>query len=468
MHNVVEAATPEYVSENSGCLPPMGLLYLQGALERSNHESIFLDANAERWDYATTVRNVLRQSPDLVGLQAMTFTMPDAYRMAVHLKEVAPELPIMIGGPHPTLFPLETVSLPAVDFAFAGEGEVDLIHFLDCFEDEQARASIPGVACKQDGQPSFTPSRGLLPDLDQLAFPARHSSRLDLYHSVLAKRNPITVMITSRGCPFNCVFCNRMGRKYRWHSAEYVLREFEEIASLGIGEVFIHDDTFTLRRDRVEAICSGLIKRDLGLIWEARTRVDCVDQELLELMANAGCRRLSFGVESASPKVLDSMRKGIDLDRVRSVFGWAKEVGITTLADFMVGSLDEELDDVKTTFSFAKTIRPDYVQYSICSPYPGTPLYEIGRETGLIPEDIWLEFAKNPLADFKAPVWTQHFSEQELVELAAEGYRRFYLRPTRILRELATVRSWRTFRKLFSAGWGVLCSRFSKKKCRKA
>ncbi|HET6430583.1 MAG TPA: radical SAM protein [Phycisphaerae bacterium] len=454
--HLVPAATPEYVAGNSGCLPPMGLLYLQAAIEHSRHESVLLDANAEGLDHAAAARRVAEIAPDVVGIQAMTFTLPDAVLAARAIKQAAPRVKTVLGGPHPTIFPHQTAALDGVDYAFAGEGEVDFVRLLDAWGDQAAEGAVPGVARKADGGVHFTPSAGLLKNLDALPLPARRSSPYRKYHSVLAKRNPITVMITSRGCPFDCVFCNRMGRKYRAHSAERVLAEFDDIAQMGIAEVFIHDDTFTLRRDRVEAICRGLIERKPGLIWEARTRVDCVDGELLHLMRRAGCTRLSFGVESGSPAVLKAMRKGIELDRVKEVFRLCRTEGITTLADFMIGSLDERREDVEMSLELAASIRPDYVQYSICSPYPGTPLYAIGRETGLIAEDVWAAFARDPLAEFRSPVWTQHFTEEELVSLAAMAYRRFYMTPGRMLRQAAKVRSLKQLKGMAAAAWGML------------
>jgi len=456
LDHVVPAATPEYVAGNSGCLPPMGLLYLQAALEGSGHESVLLDANAEDMDHAAAARRVAEIAPDVVGIQAMTFTMPDALLAARAVKQAAPRAKTVLGGPHPTIFPHQTAALDGVDYAFAGEGEVDFVRLLDVLGDAAAERAVPGVARKDNGGVSYTPSAGLLKDLDALARPARRSSPYRKYRSVLATRSPITVMITSRGCPFDCVFCNRMGRKYRCHSAEYVLAEFDEIAAMGIGEVFIHDDTFTLRRDRVEAICRGLIERNADVIWEARTRVDCVDGPLLALMRRAGCTRLSFGVESGSPRVLEAMRKGIDLAKVREVFRLCRTEGITTLADFMIGSLDERREDVDMSLDLAGTIKPDYVQYSICSPYPGTPLYAIGRETGLIADDVWAAFARDPLAEFRSPVWTQHFSEEELTSLAAMAYRRFYMAPGRMLRQAAKVRSLKQLAGMAAAAWGML------------
>jgi len=456
LRNVVGAATPDYVDSNRGHTPPMGLLYVQAACERSRHESIFLDADLEGWDHEEAARQALSHNPDLVGLQAMTFTLPDAYLVAKAIKRVNPKVKVLIGGPHPTIYPTETVALDAVDFAFAGEGEIGMIQFLDAFHDSEWRSAVPGIACKRNGRVYFTPSAGYIKEMDIIPFPARRSSPYHRYSSVLAERNPITIMITSRGCPFNCIFCNRMGRKYRYHSPNYILAEIDEIISLGIREIFVHDDTFTLRRNRVEAICRGLIERGHDIAWEARTRIDCVDEELLALMRRAGCHRLSFGVESGSEHVLEKMRKGIDLERVEKVFSWCRREGIITLADFMIGNLGETIEDIDKTLDLMKKINPDYVQFSICSPYPGTPLYELALQRGLISSDVWLEFAREPLQKFHSPVWTEYFTEEELSRIAASAYRAFYMRPSFIWKQLKKINSVEQLLTMMRGAWGML------------
>lgn len=456
LKNIISAATPKYVDVNRGYTPPLGLLYIQAAVKHSRHESIFLDANVEGWNHEEAARQALMHNPDLVGLQAMTFTLPDAYLVAKAIKRLNPKVKIIIGGPHPTIYPKETAELEAVDFALAGEGEVKFISFLDSFHDVKVRTSIPGIVSKIKGEVTYTPSTGLLKDLDSIHPPARGSSPYRKYTSVLAKHNPITTMITSRGCPFQCVFCNRMGRKYRCHSAEYILKEIENILRLGIREIFIHDDTFTLKRERVENICRGIIERGYNIVWEARTRVDCVDEKLLALMRKAGCYRLSFGVESGSEKVLKSMRKGIKLGQVKQVFSWCKENGILTLADFMFGNLDEKMEDINKTIELVKQIKPNFVQFSICSPYPDTPLYKMGLEKGLIPRDIWLDFAHNPLQDFNSPVWTQHFTEEELQKITADAYKSFYIRPSFIINQLTRINSFSQFKTILRGAVDLL------------
>lgn len=455
LRNVLSAATPDYVDENRGHTPPMGLLYLQAALEKSRHESLFLDANLEGMSHDGAAKWALEQNPDIVGLQAMTFTMPDAYFVAKAIKKLNRDVKVIIGGPHSTIYPRETVELEAVDFAFAGEGEESLVTLLNNLNSPESWKKIPGLTYKKGDEVYVNSQKAYLSNLDTISFPARSSSKYDSYSSVLAKKSAITIMITSRGCPFQCIFCNRMGRTYRYHSAEYVLREIKEIIDLGIKEIFIHDDTFTLRRERVVEICEGILKRGYKITWEARTRVDCVDEELLGLMKRAGCHRLSFGVESGSEKVLRSMRKGTDLEKVKKVFDACRREGIVTLADFMFGNLDETEEDIEKTMRLIKRLNPDYAQFSICSPYPDTPLYKRGLESGLISNDIWMDFAKNPLSPFKSPVWTQHFTEERLIKITSSAYKSFYMRPSFILKQLAKINSVAQFKKMVKGAIGM-------------
>ena len=436
LQNQLIGSVPRFVEKNRGFMPPLGLLYLQAALERSPHASVFIDAHLEGVTHAQAALAALAHQPDVIGIQAMTFSMQDAYRLVLALRQTATRAKIIIGGPHPTIYPRETAQLAGVDYALAGEGEFSFIQFLNNLDDPHALRDIAGLAFKQDDGVHFTPVASWISDLDQIAFPARHASAFRKYRSILGQKRLMTTMMTSRGCPYACIFCKRMGRHYRMHSPEYVLSEIEQIRALGISGIFIHDDIFTVDKNRVHAICEGLIRKNLGVLWEARTRVDCVDEELLGVMRRAGCTRLSFGLESGSPKVLAAMRKNIDLGQAAQVFQSCRRLGIRTLADFMFGNLDEEHADIARTLHFSKRIRPDWVQYSICSLYPDTPLYQLALERGVIQSDIWRAFAANPLMAISCPKWIAHFSEGELRHMTQQAYRKFYLTLPFILKQL--------------------------------
>lgn len=453
--NVIPAATPDFVDENRGHTPPLGLLYIHSSIQRSVHKSIFLDGDLKGWNHLTTAEKALSYNPDIIGIQAMSFTLPDAYLLAKTLKKHG-DAQIILGGPHPTIYPKETAELEYVDFAFAGEGEKNFITFLDNYHSPQSWPKIEGLAFIKNHQFYYTPQKEYIKEIDNISIPAREQSEYKKYSSVLAKKNPITTMITSRGCPFNCIFCNRMGRLYRYHSANYVLEEISTIAKLGIKEIFIHDDTFTLNRKRIEDICQGLIKGNLDIIWECRTRVDLVNEKLLTLMKRAGCHRISFGVESGSQKVLLAMRKEIKIDRIKKTFKLCKKLKIITLADFMFGNLDEGMEDIKKTLRLAKQLNPDYIQFSILSPYPDTPIYKLALERKLIKKDIWKEFAQNPLMKFESPVWTENFSRDELIRLTKKAYQSFYLRPKFILKQLFRIRSFDQLKTNIKGALGML------------
>lgn len=456
LKNLLDAGTPMYVDKSRGHTPPLGLLYLQATIERSEHCSEIIDANLHGWSHDRAAREILSRDPDVIGLQTMTFTLFDSYLLSKEIKKLNSKVKIIMGGPHPTIYPIETAALEYVDYAFSGEGEERIVSLLENLHDHDAVSKIPGIATRINGKVVFTPSHDMILNLDDLHFPARKSSEYKKYKSVLSENKSMTTMITSRGCPFECIFCNRMGKKYRYHSAQYVLREIESIIDLGIHEIFIHDDTFTVNRSRVIEICRGIKDRNFEIVWQARTRVDCVDDELISIMRNAGCQRLSFGVESGSPRVLKAMKKNIDLNKVKGIFAECKRAGMITLADFMFGNLDEKQEDIQMTFDLIAEIEPDLIQFSICSPYPDTQLYQKGLDTGIIEDDVWKIFAQTPLIIPDSPVWTQHFTKEELCKLTASAYRKFYWKPKFILKQLMKLNSFNHFINLTRGAIGML------------
>jgi len=240
-------------------------------------------------------------------------------------------------------------------------------------------------------------------------------------------------------------------------TAEQVIREFQEIHELGITDVQIYDDTFSWSHTRVKEICEGILDLRLPVRWAIRDRVNRADRDLYRLMKKAGCYRIHFGVESGSPRILDGSRKGITLHQVTQAIQWAKEAGFITLTYFMFGFPEEQLTDIKRTIRFSRKLDADYAVFAALIPYPGTELYAMGLEKGIIPEDFWLRFAKEPQPDFTIPfLYEQHFSQKELLFFKDLALRKFYLRPRRILKELASITSFPEFKKKWSMGVTVL------------
>jgi radical SAM superfamily enzyme YgiQ (UPF0313 family) len=354
---------------------------------------------------------------------------------------------VVVGGPHAAIYPVSIIKYENIDYAVSGEAELTFKALLEAIfnkaTDEEI-AKIPGVAGKwhlRQKKLNEDIEVQRIRDANSIPFPDRTLVDFRKYFSLFASKGSFTTLMTSRGCPFNCIFCDRMGRGFRPVSAENVIKEIKACIDLGIKNLFIHDDTFTVDKKRVKDICVEIIKEGLGITWEARSRVDCVDYELLKLMRQAGLSRISFGVESGNERILEGLRKGIKLSRVKEVFAWCRELGITTLADFMIGSPGEGLREINDTLRFVKSIKPNYVQFCITCPYPATPLYKKLLEEGRITRDVWLEFVENPSINFIPPVASEYFNREQLEALVVRAYKKSYFTLPFITKEIKKIRS---------------------------
>ncbi len=465
-NNEILANTPTYVSEERGFNPPLGLLYLAGYLKQHSQHHVFgLDAQAERLTYDNQfIKRILQMSPELVGITAMTFTMIDVLKTIDLIKSAEKELnkriKIVLGGPHVHLFPQETINLPGVDYLIKGEGEKPFFELLEALEKNQDISQINGLVFKQDNQVIDNPVNQLINNLDEIPFPDRQLLPIEKYNSVLSNNRIVTTMFTSRGCPFQCAFCDRphLGKKFRARSAQNVVDEMEECLNLGIEEILVYDDTFTVNKQRTLDICDEILKRNLKFVWDIRARVDTVDKEILEKLKQAGCDRIHFGVEAGTEKILKVLNKGIYLDQVEQTFKQAKQVGIERLAYFMIGSPQETREDINQTIQFAKKIDPDYVSASVLTPYPATQVYEWALRDGVIKYDYWKEFAKSPKKGVNTKYWEKELTKEELFALLDKFYKKFYGRPKYVFKELLKVRSVNDLIKKIKAGFKILYS----------
>jgi radical SAM superfamily enzyme YgiQ (UPF0313 family) len=360
-------------------------------------------------------------NPEVVGITTTTLTLYDALLVAKYCKEWNHNVVTVMGGAHCSIYPQETASFPEIDYVVCGEGELPFLRVLN------------GVAGK-----ILEPE--IIENIDLKPFPARNLIDLSKYHSVLNKKLT-TSCITSAGCPMACTFCYQphYGKKIRMRSAKSVVDEMEAISKMGIGEIEIMDDTFTFDRQRVIDICLDIVKRDLKIDWNIRTRVDKVDEYLLMCMKLAGCKRINYGIESYVPETLKTLRKGFTVEQINNAVKWTKAVGIEVQGYFMLGSPDETYEQMKQTINQANKVNPDYAYYSLTSPMPGTSMYERGLKEGRY-SDYWRDFAKNPTPDFKMRLWNES-TRDEMVKIMEHGYRSFYYRPSYVLKQITKVRS---------------------------
>ncbi|HPA25381.1 MAG TPA: radical SAM protein [bacterium] len=444
--HVIDPSLPEVLLSDEDPMPPLGLMYLAGYLKReSNYDVQILDCQVEKINLEQIKDYVEKENPEVVGITTMTFTLLDVLETIKTVKSIKPNAKIVLGGPHPHIFPEETINLPGVDFCVLGEGEKAFKELIDNLDNPKEWQNISNLVFKNDGNIVNVGIRDLIQNLDELPFPARELTPYKKYSSSMATKFPVTTMFTSRGCPYKCLFCDRphLGKNFRARSAKSVVSELEECVKLGIKEIFIYDDTFAVDRQRVLDICKLIKEKKIDISWDIRTRVNTVDEEILAILKDAGCQRIHFGVEAGTEKILKVLRKGITLDMAKKAFKLARKAGIQTLGYFMMGSPTETKEDILKTIKIAKKMQPDYAHFTITTPYPATELYLMGLDQGIIKNDYWKEFAKNPTCDFEAQVWEENLTKEELVKMLQRAYRSFYFRPNYILRRLLKIKSFK-------------------------
>lgn len=452
---------PTVVDEERGHNPPLGILYLAAFLIREKICDVdVIDAQVEELDYPALKERIRNISPDLVGISAMTFTLLDCIKVARIVKELHPNIPIAWGGSHIHIYADEMIRLPEADFCFTGEGEHGFAELLKNLHKPDEWDKIQGLVFRRNGKVVRTPTRKLLgnDDLDLLPFPARELVPYWKYSSVMAKRDPITTMFTSRGCPFRCSFCDRphLGKNFRANSPKHVVDEMEHCVGLGIREFLIYDDTFTVDKKRVHSICDEIIQRKLDIGWDIRAKVNTIDADLLKHMKAANCERIHYGVEAGTDRIMKVLRKGITTEETKKVFKMTKEAGISTLAYFMIGSPTETREEIRETFRFMQVLDPDYTHITILTPFPATEIYYQGLSSGLLKEDYWKKFAMDPTPTFKPKFWEEIHSEQELNELIVEAYKTFYSRPSYIFKKMIQLRSFAELKRKVRAGFKIL------------
>ncbi len=457
--NEISSNTPPIVDEEQGFFPPLGIMYVAAYAEKhTDHQIEILDAQVEQLSYLQIEQEIRKRKPDIVGITVMTFSLIDSLSTAKIVKKVDQNIKVVLGGPHVSIYPEETIRLPEVDYIVLGEGEIAFTELLQNLTDREKLRNVRGLVFKDNGGTVNTGVRDFVKDLDSLPYPARHLTPYKKYRSLLAKESCITTMITSRGCPFKCIFCNRphMGKQLRARSAGSVINEMEECTRMGISEIAVYDDTFTFNRQRAIDICDGILSKGLKIKWDIRTRVDLIDKDLLIKLKQAGCDRIHYGIEAGTPEILKVLKKGTTLEQVRNAIRWSKKVGISTLAYFMIGSPGETREQIMQTINFAKKLEPDFAHFSITTPFPATELYMLGLKEGIIKSDYWRDFAKNPSENFETPYWEENLPRKELIELINLAYKKFYVRPKYVIKSAMRVRSFEEFKRKAKAGLRVV------------
>lgn len=448
--------------EDFGLFPPLGLLYIYSALKKlaPQHELYFLDCIAEKVGHKDLASNVAAIMPDLVGITSFTVSMYDVCLAARTLRGEFPSAHFCLGGHHPIAFPFEAAQLPEFDSIIVGEGEEAFPSLAMALANGSDIIGINGVYTAESirrwqGKSHYDnrfltrqiPPPAYVENLDTLEPPDRSIISHLNYRSIVGASDRLATMISSRGCPCSCTFCDVPYKKYRQRSISSIADEVGSCLALGYNEIHFYDDLFNISPERVIAFCDEIQKRGYLFKWDFRGRVNGVTRESLQRARVAGCRMISFGVESGNDEGLRQLKKGCTIAEVKQVFSWCRELGLLTIADFMIGlPFEKTAKEVRCNINFMMEIDPDYAQVSILSLFPNTELFEDAVSKGLANPARWIEFCRLPHKSFYIDHWDEHLSMAELLNLQKEAYRRFYLRPRYIWRSLLATASWHEFK----------------------
>ncbi len=422
-----------------GNYPPIGLGYVASILEQQDVDVGILDFGGLGYTteqlYKHVEEELARKRPDVIGVTCLTPQAHLALGVAKIAKAIRADCNVVLGGPHPTSDPFRTVQDPNVDFIVVGEGERTFSELVKALSGGRPLKGVEGLVYKEDGDVIATPPRPLIENLDELPFPAFHlfperklNLRVDAHG--LDTRDKYMEVFTSRGCPYECVYCHKMfGRRFRARSPENVLEEVELLYhKFGIREIHIEDDCFNLDIKRAKRILDLLASSGmkLKLRFPNGVRADYVDEELIVKMKEAGAYQVSFGVETASPRIMKLIKKRLDLRRVEEAVKLALKHGLTVRGFFMIGFPGETKEEIWQTIDYAKNLDVHFASISIVTPYPGTELYEIASRRGyIVDRDYSRYFFAN------AAIETPEFTREEMEEIKKKAEWEFYNHPRR-------------------------------------
>ncbi len=422
--------------------PPLGLAWIAAVLERAGHKVRIIDSPTEGIDLGSFISEVKAWGPDVVGLTALTPTIYKAYDTVKAIKEYDKDLPVIMGGPHVTFMYDEALS-HGVDVVVRGEGEYTTLELVNTLErvgmDRDALKEVKGIVfTDRNGEVVRTRDRPIIRNLDELPFPARHLLPMDKY-TIFGKPIRIIHVMASRGCPYGCSFCSTSyywGRMIRYRSAKNVADEIEDAVNRYKARTIVFtDDEFTLGKRFVYEFLRELDERGLDINFSCGSRVDTIDREMMKALMDHGCTALYFGVESASQDTINRIGKRITIDQAIRVFQWVHELKANAVASFVIGFPWETIDDMKRTAKFATKLDPSYAQFTVATPYPGTPLYYQAVNENLIEDWNWEHYTT-----LRAVMRGYRFTRQQADKMLQYAYRVFYMRLSFIARELLSGR----------------------------
>jgi len=426
-----------YLGEVLGELQPVNLCYLAAVTVSAGFDTKIIDAPAEKLNLEDLMNRIVRESPQYVGITATTCSISNAGLLAKEIKQYNPKIVTIVGGVHISALPKETMQrFYDIDIGVVGEGEKTIVELLLALENNFDLNKVDGILFRQDGRLVFSNPRPLIDELDMLPMPSwqllpsfwHYMPNLSSFYKL-----PVASLVTSRGCPKSCIFCDKcvFGNRIRSHSAKYTIEMIKYLyLYYGVRYFVFKDHDFAFSANRTRQICEALRKNDLKINWSCMARPDDVDGSILAEMKNAGCWQIGFGIESGSQRILDFLSKGIQVDKVTSVIQLCNRFRINVMGYFIIGSPTESEDTIRETVKFIKKVKMDNIKVNFFTPYPGSPIYKDIRNFGDFTED-WLKMNEG------YPVFIPFgLSQQQLIYFSKKLLREFYFQPRIIMNYL--------------------------------
>lgn len=434
-------------------IPPLGLAYLAAVLEKEGHTIKIIDGVATDISIEEIVDSA--KDFDFVGVTVLSTFFKRCVELVEEIKRAA-NIPIIAGGAHATVMPISLLE-KGVDYVVIGEGEDTINELISMLVNKPSLNidKVKGIAFLRDGKMVITERRPLISNLDRLPMPARHLLPMDQYKTseARANRKPSHSMVVSRGCKGNCTFCFKgaFGTEFRCLSPERIVEEMFVLRDVyKAKEIAFWDDSFTTDRNIVISVCNLLVEKKLGIPWSCEARIDTVDEDMLRIMKRAGCEFIAYGIESGSDRILRSINKRIDTKTIIRVIRKTQSIGIPVRGYFILGFVGEAEEEMYQTIRFANFLNIDIATFTLLVPSPGSADYvRAQKDGGSFDPDF---FRKKIVPEFNfldEPIYCPNgLSPKRLLEIHRDAYRKFYYRPSFILRELLRMRGLQDVKRL--------------------
>ncbi|NQV04848.1 MAG: cobalamin B12-binding domain-containing protein, partial [Candidatus Omnitrophica bacterium] len=429
--------------------PSIGVAYIAAVLRKNGHDVQVMDAYVKGDSLSDIVNKIRQYAPDVIGLSVLTPSAEVVYEISKNIRTVFPNIKIVMGNIHASLFSNEILTKGYADFIIHREGELTMSELFRALESGGRLESVKGISFKKDGAIIDNPINPPIEDLDSLPFPAWDLFPMDKYstdpRTEVRKGIVERQILATRGCPNQCTFCSSrteksLGSKYRMRNPKCVVDEMVYMNERFGDDVFGFTDlAFPLVRDHAIGFCNEIIKRGYAkkFKWFTECRVKPLDIELLTLMKKAGCVRVCFGIESGNDKILKVLKKNFTVDDVRNSVLMTRKAGIVVDGMLMIGLPDEVEEDINQTIDFAVKLKLRYAIFNIFVPYPGCELYDTLKSENKINYKNWSDFTSYPSYSGGMPVYVPDgLSKEKLMELQKKAMKKFYLRPGFILNEI--------------------------------